>query len=59
MCHQPEKCGMYAKLGSQIANNCIDCHMPVQKSNLIVSDVNGTDTRAKVRNHFNDIYGSF
>ena len=55
-CHQPEKCGIYAKLGSQIANNCIDCHMPVQKSNLIVSDVNGTDTRAKVRNHWIKVY---
>jgi len=55
-CHQPEKCGMYAKLGSQIANNCIDCHMPVQKSNLIVSDVNGTDMRAKVRNHWIKVY---
>ena len=50
-CHQPEKCGMYARLGSQIASDCINCHMPVQKSNLIVSDVNGTDMRAKVRNH--------
>jgi hypothetical protein len=55
-CHQPEKCGMYVKLGSQIANNCIDCHMPVQKSNLIVSDVNGTDMRAKVRNHWIKVY---
>jgi len=56
VCHQPEKCGMYGKLGPQIANNCIDCHMPVQKSNLIVSDVNGTDMRAKVRNHWIKVY---
>jgi hypothetical protein len=56
VCHQPEKCGMYTKLGSQIAKNCIDCHMPVQKSNLIVSDVNGADTRAKVRNHWIKVY---
>jgi hypothetical protein len=55
-CHAPKKCGMYAKLGSQIANNCIACHMPVQKSNLIVSDVNGTDMRAKVRNHWIKVY---
>jgi hypothetical protein len=47
---------MYTKLGSQIAKNCIDCHMPVQKSNLIVSDVNGADTRAKVRNHWIKVY---
>jgi hypothetical protein len=55
-CHQPQKCGMYKRLGPQIANNCIDCHMPVQKSNLIVSDVNGTDMRAKVRNHWIKVY---
>ena len=55
-CHQPEKCGMYKKIGSQIANNCIDCHMPIQKSNLIVSDVNGMDMRALVRNHWIKVY---
>jgi hypothetical protein len=55
-CHQPEKCGMYKKMGPKIANNCIDCHMPVQKSNLIVSDVNGTDMRAQVRNHWIKVY---
>jgi Cytochrome c554 and c-prime len=57
-CHAPEKCAMYTKLGSQVANGCIDCHMPVQKSNLIVSDVNGTDTRANVRNHWIKVYSN-
>ena len=47
---------MYAKLGPQIAENCIDCHMPVQASNLIVSDVNGTSVRARVRNHWIKVY---
>ena len=47
---------MYKKIGSQIANNCIDCHMPIQKSNLIVSDVNGMDMRALVRNHWIKVY---
>ncbi|MGA8985461.1 MAG: multiheme c-type cytochrome, partial [Candidatus Acidiferrales bacterium] len=57
-CHKPEKCGMYAKLGPQIAANCIDCHMPVQQSNLIVSDVNGTSVRARVRNHWIKVYSN-
>jgi hypothetical protein len=48
---------MYAKLGAQIASNCIDCHMPVQQSNAIVSGVNGTEVRAKVRNHWIKVYG--
>jgi hypothetical protein len=55
-CHQPEKCGMYKKLGSQISKNCIDCHMPIQQSNLIVSDLGGSQARAKVRNHWIKIY---
>jgi len=45
-CHEPDKCGMYAKLGAPIATNCIDCHMPVQQSKLIVSDVNGRNVNA-------------
>jgi hypothetical protein len=48
---------MYAKLGAQIASNCIDCHMPVQQSKLIVSDVNGRDVNANVRNHWIKVYG--
>jgi len=56
-CHEPDKCGLYAKLGAQIANNCIDCHMPVQQSKVIVSDVNGTDVKANVRNHWIKVYG--
>lgn len=56
-CHKPEKCGMYAKLGPQIMKNCVDCHMPVQSSNLIVSDVNGSVVRARVRNHWIKVYG--
>lgn len=56
-CHEPSKCGMYAKLGAQIVNNCIDCHMPVQQSNVIVSDVNGTEVRENVRNHWIKVYG--
>jgi hypothetical protein len=56
-CHEPAKCGMYAKLGAQVASNCIDCHMPVQQSKLIVSDVNGRDVNANVRNHWIKVYG--
>ena len=56
-CQEPDKCGMYAKLGAPIATNCIDCHMPVQQSKLIVSDVNGRDVNANVRNHWIKVYG--
>jgi hypothetical protein len=35
-CHTDSDCGKFAKLGARIRDNCIDCHMPVQESNLII-----------------------
>jgi hypothetical protein len=35
-CHKESACGEFAKLGAKIRDNCIDCHMPVQESNLII-----------------------
>lgn len=56
-CHAPEKCGEYGKLKNDILAGCVDCHMPVQASNLIVSNSNGKQTRAMVRSHWIKIYG--
>jgi hypothetical protein len=55
-CHTIENCGMYSKIGDKIALNCIDCHMPVQQSNAIVSDSNGKQISARVRNHWIKVY---
>lgn len=55
-CHKVESCGVYRKLGREIASNCIDCHMPKQQTNLIVSDSNGRKVKPKVRNHWIKIY---
>jgi hypothetical protein len=55
-CHKVESCGVYLKLGREIASNCIDCHMPRQQTNLIVSDSNGRKVKPKVRNHWIKIY---
>jgi len=55
-CHKVESCGVFPKLGHEIASNCIDCHMPKQQTNLIVSDANGTKVKPKVRNHWIKIY---
>jgi hypothetical protein len=35
---------------------CVDCHMPVKSSNLIISNSNGKQTRALVRSHWINIY---
>ena len=55
-CHKVESCGVFVKLGHEIASNCIDCHMPRQQTNLIVSDANGRKVKPKVRNHWIRIY---
>jgi hypothetical protein len=55
-CHQVEQCGMVRKVGNQIASNCIDCHMPVQASNLLVLDADDTRLKARVRNHWIRVY---
>jgi len=55
-CHQAEQCGMVQKIGKQIAHNCIDCHMPVQASSLLVLDADDTRLKAKVRNHWIRVY---
>jgi hypothetical protein len=55
-CHQQQQCGMFARLGAQIATGCIDCHMPVQESKLLVLDADDTRLKAKVRNHWIAVY---
>jgi len=55
-CHRADQCGMVRKLGTQMASNCIDCHMPVQPSNLLVLDADDTRLKAKVRNHWIRVY---
>jgi hypothetical protein len=54
-CHKPGTV-MFPKLGHDVANNCIDCHMPLQETNLIVFDWNGKKAGPQVRNHWIRIY---
>ena len=55
-CHRADQCGMIQKLGKEIASNCIDCHMPVEPSNLLVLDADDSRLRANVRNHWIRVY---
>jgi Cytochrome c554 and c-prime len=55
-CHKDKDCGEFAKLGAKIRDNCIDCHMPVQDSNLIISTVNEKQVKARMRNHWIKVY---
>jgi Cytochrome c554 and c-prime len=55
-CHQWTACGESKRLGHAIVRNCIDCHMPVEPTNVIVSETAGTVVRAKMRNHWIKVY---
>jgi hypothetical protein len=55
-CHQWQACGMAKKLGISITKNCIDCHMPVQPTNVIVSETGDKTIQAKMRNHWIKVY---
>ncbi len=57
-CHKDRDCGEFVKLGPKIRENCIDCHMPVQDSNVIVSDLKGKQVKARIRNHWIKVYAT-
>ncbi len=55
-CHQATQCGEYAKMGEPIVRNCIDCHMPLQESQVLFSNTGGKRLTPMVRNHRIAIY---
>jgi hypothetical protein len=55
-CHQWQSCGVAKRMGHKIVNNCIDCHMPVEPTNVIVSQTADKMVRAKMRNHWIRVY---
>lgn len=55
-CHQWKSCGAARKIGPASVRNCIDCHMPVQQTNMIVSETAGNVVKAAMRNHWIKVY---
>jgi Cytochrome c554 and c-prime len=55
-CHRVESCAVSKTMGPKIADNCIDCHMPKQSTNAIVSTTAGNMVRATMRTHWIRIY---
>jgi hypothetical protein len=55
-CHKPQDCGEHAKMGDKIANDCVDCHMPLQESEALTSETNGKEIKLLIRNHHIAIY---
>ena len=57
-CHSVESCGVEKKLGPSIAANCIDCHMPVQQTQAIVSQTADKVIRTSMRTHWIKVYAT-
>jgi Cytochrome c554 and c-prime len=55
-CHNAGDCRIFDKIGSKIADRCVECHMPVQESKAIVTASNGKQTRARIRTHWIKVY---
>jgi hypothetical protein len=55
-CHKVTACGITKTLGLTIESNCIDCHMPVEQTNAIVSQTADRVIRTKMRTHFIAVY---
>jgi Cytochrome c554 and c-prime len=55
-CHQVENCRAFSRLGHRIDLKCVDCHMPLQRTSLTVSNGSGATLRPTVRNHQIGIY---
>jgi hypothetical protein len=56
-CHQWQSCGMSKQMDhNKLVNGCVDCHMPIEETNVIASDTAGQVVHAKMRNHWIRIY---
>jgi Cytochrome c554 and c-prime len=55
-CHKAQQCGRFASLGPKIADNCIDCHMPLRKSQALFSNSNNQMIQLPVRDHDIAVY---
>lgn len=55
-CHRVESCGIEKTMGPSIKNNCIDCHMPVEQTNAIVSETGDHVIRTRMRTHWIKVY---
>lgn len=55
-CHQVEHCGKAKELGPAAAENCIDCHMPVQESHGAHIWHGGKENYIPFRSHLISVY---
>jgi hypothetical protein len=54
-CHKPDS-ATFSKPDHPVTNNCVDCHMPRQNTNLIVFNFDGKRMTPQMRNHWIKVY---
>ena len=55
-CHQWKSCGLASTKGASIVHDCVDCHMPLQQTNAIVSVTAGRVLHTSIRSHWIKVY---
>ena len=55
-CHKAAACKLARSIGSRITDNCIDCHMPPQRSKRIAINTPGKPFFQTYRTHVIGIY---
>jgi Cytochrome c554 and c-prime len=55
-CHRWQSCGISKRMGNKIVHDCVDCHMPTEQTNAIVSETAGRVVRTAMRNHWIKVY---
>lgn len=55
-CHNPQSSGFPARHGDRVMGRCMDCHMPLQPSQILVSNSLGHQLRPQVRSHWIKVY---
>ena len=55
-CHTVQSCGLFPSHGNQLVGRCVDCHMPLQASRILVSNSLGRQLRPQVRTHWIKVY---
>ncbi|MFZ0663846.1 MAG: multiheme c-type cytochrome [Acidobacteriaceae bacterium] len=57
-CHTWQSCGVAKRMGIRSTRDCIDCHMPLERTNAIVSVTAGKTLHASIRSHWIKVYPS-
>ena len=57
-CHKVQSCGLFATRKNELVGKCVDCHLPKQTSNVIVSSRGGAKIQPQVRTHWIKVYSN-